>query len=423
MQYQPRILDQSLSNYLTNTRPMDATRGAHSFKLKILGTSLLAASPFYPFLQLFLPSSAPAPALPDFTAELAKPAMPAVVLRYAQPTFVNQVFPTLAMLPRIIAGVAEPAPCAQPLRYDRGSFAAPDKFGLAAPAAVFVSSWRQPEPPPTVQPKYAAGDVFSAPAKTLPPAAVTLSHWSPTIGPAAQPQSYGRGSFAAPDKFNIITLALAFVSSWRQPEPPPTVQPKFAAGDVFSAPAKTLPPAAVTLSHWSPTIGPAAQPQSYGRGSFAAPDKFNIAAPAIVFVSSWAQPEPRPSAAPKFAQPAASAGPERSLPAIASSVAAWTATQARPAVNRFWSRPEALNEPVFITLLTGPFVGVERGFAVLQSLEASQAVTLDTLAAKTDTAIQGMAAGQATTLSGLAAKGATTFSAMAASGFTIIVRE
>jgi hypothetical protein len=378
--------------------------------------------------------------LPNLAADLTKPAAGAIVLRYAPPDFVTQVRPTLAMLPRIVAGTADPAPNAQPLRYDVGSFCAPAKFNISVPATVFEPGWFSTDGKPEIALSYARGDIFTAPAKTLPPAAITLSCWSPTPGQNAQPLDYDRGSFVAPDKSGITTPAIVFLPGWTQPDPLPMVRPTFTLADIFTAPAKTLPPAAVTLSCWTPTPGQNAQPLDYDRGSFSAPDKFGIIAPALVLVTSWTQPEPLPISSPKFSQGQSFAAPEKVLTAAGTlpSISAWTSTDARPAIkmattaadpftapgkaipavvapswiagwtanpgrtafNRY-TQAEPFSWRIFMMALPGPFVGVERGFAMQQSLAASQAITV----------------------SGLAARGCTTLSTLSASGFAIIVKE
>ncbi len=362
-----------------------------------------------------------APSAVSWTATLGAPAQPQ---RYAQIDVARQVQPTLAMLPRIVAGVAEPGPGCQPLKYDRGSYAAPDKFNISVPAVVFEPAW------------------FT------------------TDGKAEIALSYARGELSAPPIAPIVSPFTS--SSWRQPDPLPMVQPRFIPADVFTMPAKALPPALVTLSHWTPTIGQNAQPLDYDRGSFIAPDKSASTAPAILFVASWAQREPLPTVPSRFTQAPSFMAPEKALAAAGAtpSIAAWISTMGapaiksrtwptetfsspakaipavvapswtsawspnpvRPIINRFW-QPEGFNKPVFISQLPGPFVACEKSFAVVQSLAASQASVISGLAAKAGATIHSLAASRGTTISGLAAKGSATISSLGITRFEIICTD
>src|SRR5208337_3605892 len=83
---------------------------------------------------------------------------------YAPSNFVNQIYPTLALLPRLIYGLAEPAPNAVVLKYALSSWDGPAKFGL-----VFVA-------PPT------------------------LAGWSPTVGQKSVVLKYASTTWDAPPK-------------------------------------------------------------------------------------------------------------------------------------------------------------------------------------------------------------------------------
>jgi hypothetical protein len=127
----------------------------------------------------------------------------AVILRYARPDYVNQIQPTLAALPVMVAA-AEPAPKAQPQPFTRGDdFSAPSKFALIVPTTPTVSSWM------------------------------------PTIGSPALPSLYAPTDFAAQVAPTLATLPLTLTGIAEPPSQ--AVKYSFAPGDTFSAPVQSFP--------------------------------------------------------------------------------------------------------------------------------------------------------------------------------------
>ncbi len=178
---------------------------------------------------------------------------------------------------------------AQPLEYDRGSYVAPDKFGIAAPAIVLLPSWLGEAAGPSRRFTFTAGDLLSAPSKTLPPAAITLNHWTSTDGVKAVAYKYSSPeAFCAPDKFGIVSPATVFLPAWLGEIAPPAKRFTFLAGDVWSSPPKLFPPAPITLNHWSSTDGsPAVRYIFSVPDAVAAPAKFAVISAAPVTLSSW----------------------------------------------------------------------------------------------------------------------------------------
>jgi hypothetical protein len=189
-------------------------------------------------------------ATPTIAAWTATNGSPAMVLKYARPDFVNQVAPTLATLPVSIAGLTEIAPNAQPQEFDRGSWSAPDKFGIVSAATPTVASWTANIGAPAMVLKYTRPEFVNQVAPTLATLPVSIAGLT-EIAPGGQPQKFDRGSWSAPDKFGIVSAATPTVASWTS------------------------------------TIGQNAQPQEFDRGGIVGPDKLSASAAATPTVASW----------------------------------------------------------------------------------------------------------------------------------------
>jgi hypothetical protein len=285
--------------------------------------------------------------------------------KFAPCDVVNQVRPTLATLPSGTATDFAPRTGqSQPPRFSAAEpFSAPPKFNLTAAATVTISawsptpgaevitlvfhqdnvvappiapfvspftssSWRQPDPLPFVEPTFKWADLIVAPPSAPFVSPFSIDSWLPTIGQPAIKLAY-RSDIVTQGPTAPLVSPFTF-SNWRQPDPLPSVPPRYMSGDVYTAPAKNLPPAPITLNHWTPTIGANAVVLLYAQTApFAVPDKFNIVTPAATFLPAWtstigSNAQPQQFTDPNFVVPA-------NAPAISITINGWQTTDGQRA--------------------------------------------------------------------------------------------
>ena len=148
---------------------------------------------------------------------------------------------------------------------------------------VSLASWLQYLAQNSLPNIYSKVEALVAPAKTLPPAAITIDHWLQYLAQNNLNQPYLRGDlYTAPDK-TLPTLTIESIDSWLQYLAANAVKLGYTAGDQYTAPSKVLPPAPITINHWLSTLG-----------ANAVPSKFNLAvndervSPFVsIYLSSW----------------------------------------------------------------------------------------------------------------------------------------
>ncbi|HEV1992425.1 MAG TPA: hypothetical protein VGR34_06135 [Candidatus Dormibacteraeota bacterium] len=240
--------------------------------------------------------------LPTSVAGLAEAGAPAVGGHFAQP---DGFCAPAKVIPAIIAAVtmamwtptiAAPTVISQ---YQQGpSFTAPEKV-LPTLAAVISPGWSEATLPGKTF-RFSWPEGFASPPKLFPPAAITLNHWTPTLGVNALPQPFDRGSYAAPDKFGLAAPAVVLLPSWLGEVGPPAKQFVFWGGEIFTSPAKVLPPAAATLNAWLPNVAATSvsTPHLFP-AALAAPEK--VLVPAATPNIAWLGQMPTVTQTPRFA--------------------------------------------------------------------------------------------------------------------------
>ena len=230
-----------------------------------------------------VPQTAP---LPISIRDVAPPPTRALPQRYAQPdTIVNQVRPTLAALPApagfeldFVAWPARPPSYAQP-----EVFCGPAKFALTlAPATPTVSGWTPTLAPPAQPQKFTAPHFASQVRPTL--AALPLlaaADFTPGSR-TAQPQDYAPCTWTTPDKAQPVTIAPLF--SWRAEDPYVPKSDWYTMGDTLSG-VGTI--AGVVEALAAVFTSPISQPPRFSFVPLAAPEKVGITAPATPTVSGW----------------------------------------------------------------------------------------------------------------------------------------
>ena len=175
-----------------------------------------------------------------------------VVLKYAPSDFVNQIFPTLAMLPRLLSGIADPGVHALPQMFAVSAFDAPPKFGLTIASLQTIAGLLSTIGEHAVTLKYLQSDFLNQIRPTLGTLPFLLSELTKPADPVVLLR------YASPDwvsrVFSSPPLSAAVeMTPTTRPGNPPTFLP----GDIFKAPEKVFPPAP-SIAGWTSTIGASA---------------------------------------------------------------------------------------------------------------------------------------------------------------------
>jgi hypothetical protein len=211
----------------------------------------------------------------------------AVVLKYAQPDFVNQLLPTHVLTS--LGFLLYDAIKSQPQSYALVDWSAPAKFGLTTPIVVTISGWsptigavqnlrgyarsRSDINPAVVSPTsavspiswrgedvyfpkfdwYSMGDTSTGPADAV---AINEALSQETLGVNSQPQRYAAPVWTAPTRFGLIQAATPTVDSWTSTTGQNAVVLRYAeAGLVVPTRLGLIVVVSPTIESWTPTTG------------------------------------------------------------------------------------------------------------------------------------------------------------------------
>lgn len=285
----------------------------------------------------------------------------------AAPTFAAAI----AQLPRSVDYVLQPPPNAQPLDYALSSIVEPDKTLPTVGFSLF--SWRGEDSYVPKSDWYVMGDTLTGPAQVA-----TLKQAYPSAIPGA-PALASRyevlsSTFAAPSRFGIVQIAPPTIASWTATEGKNAVVLQYARPD-WSAPAKfgIIVAAPITIANWLPTIGEKAVVLRYEAASWTAPAKFGLVQiPAVPTIGSWSSTSGAAAVSLRYAPSEVVNQVRPTLATLPTGLAL-----SEPAAN---AQPQsyaavAWSAPFDFFESQGPFVGVERGFTIVESLIATNGVT------------------------------------------------
>lgn len=208
-----------------------------------------------------------------------------VLLKYTPPDFVSQLFPTLALLPRLLSDITAIGVSAQPQKFEISRWDAPPKFGLVVSAASFISAWK-PETPPSVFLQYSRIEDSQLKATISPIFFPTLLGWLPDVVANAQPQRYTPTAWEAPPKFGLVATVTPTIAGWLSTIGQNSILLKYALPDFVNQINPTLAalplfPAELTKS------GNLAVLLKYALPAWEAPPKFGLTAVVAPTLAGW----------------------------------------------------------------------------------------------------------------------------------------
>lgn len=204
-----------------------------------------------------------------------------VVLNYVQCDSVNQLNPTLALVP--ISFLQYLASNSIVLSYASTDYSSPPRFALIA--APSISGWLATEGAKSIALKYTLSDFVNQIRPTL---ATLPSDASFTMFIASNSLSrkFAGVHWDAPPKFGIIAAAPITITSWTGTDGQKAVILKYAVPDFINQIRPTLATLPSSTSYIAFTA-PNAQPQKFAIISWDAPAKFNLTVAAVSFIAAF----------------------------------------------------------------------------------------------------------------------------------------